>query len=147
MKYRKGIFVVTYKKERGKIFYLILKRKLHWVGWEFPKGGIEKGETLGKAVLRELSEETGQTPIKIKTYPVSGKYPYKKEYPDRIGFTGQTYKLFSAEVKGDKVTLDKTEHSGHKWADFDTAFSILTFPDEKICLNKVNKVLIKNKRK
>ena len=43
-KYRKAVFIVTYLKTKKGIKYLILKRKLHWVGWEFPKGGLEKKE-------------------------------------------------------------------------------------------------------
>ena len=40
-KYRPGIFIVTYRKNKGVIEYIILKRKMHWSGWEFPKGGLE----------------------------------------------------------------------------------------------------------
>jgi len=46
--YRKAVFVVVYRETKtGKDRkYLILKRKLHWKGWEFPKGGLEKGEKI-----------------------------------------------------------------------------------------------------
>lgn len=140
-KFRKGVFIVTYRKEKGKILYLILKRKLHWKGWEFPKGGAEANETLKQTALRELREETGQKAIKIKSYPLYGKYKYDKEYEDRKGFIGQTYQLFSAEIKNKKIRFDKKEHSGYKWLDFDKAFSLLSFPDKKVCLNCVNKKL------
>ncbi len=66
LKHRKGIFLVTYSKENGKTKYLILKRKLHWKGWEFPKGGIEPGESIKKTIKRELKEETGLKPLMIK---------------------------------------------------------------------------------
>ena len=52
MIYRKGFFIVTYSRTKEGIKYLILKRKLHWKGWEFPKGGLEKGESFEKAVKR-----------------------------------------------------------------------------------------------
>ena len=67
-KYRKGIFVVVYSKTKNKIEYLILKRKLHWKGWEFPKGGKRIYETLQMAVKREVKEETGLKPLKIKSF-------------------------------------------------------------------------------
>ncbi|MBR9704310.1 NUDIX domain-containing protein [Candidatus Pacearchaeota archaeon] len=144
-KYRKGVFVVTYRIKKNKILYLILKRKLHWKGWEFPKGGIKSKENLKKAVKRELYEETGQKPINIKQYPISGKYKYEKQFADRIGFIGQTYKLFSAELKEKKVKFDRLEHSGYKWFSFKKAYKKLTFDNKKKCLKIVNKDLEKTK--
>ena len=44
-KYRKSDFIVVYSKEKDKIKYIVLKRKLHWKGWEFPKEGMEDKET------------------------------------------------------------------------------------------------------
>ena len=58
-KYRKAVFIVAYSKINNKIEYLLLKRKLHWKGWEFPKGGAEEKENNLDAVKRELKEETG----------------------------------------------------------------------------------------
>ena len=64
-KYRRGIFIVTYSFEKRKPIYLILKRKLHWVGWEFPKGGKKDSESYEKSAKRETFEETGQRPSRI----------------------------------------------------------------------------------
>ena len=36
------------------LFYLLLKRKLHWVGWEFPKGGVEEKENPFEAVKTNI---------------------------------------------------------------------------------------------
>ena len=68
VKYRKAIFIVIYTITKKRIEYLILKRRLHWKGWEFPKGGIKFSETERKAVLRELKEETGLSSKKIKKF-------------------------------------------------------------------------------
>ena len=64
--YRNAVFIVTYRREKSKIFYLLLKRKLHWEGWEFPKGAIEGKEPVFLTIKRELKEETGQEPAVIK---------------------------------------------------------------------------------
>ncbi len=141
--YRKAVFIVTYRKHKGKILYLLLKRKLHWRGWEFPKGGIESNEPIRVAVKREAKEETGQFPMKIKSFKIQGNYPYDKQYPDRKGFIGQSYKLFSAEIKNPKVIFDKKEHSTYRWLDFDNAFRKLSWPNQKVCLNTVNNDLEK----
>ena len=55
--YRKSVFIVVYMQENNKIKYLVLKRKLHWKGWEFPKEGIEKNEEEGEAARRGVREE------------------------------------------------------------------------------------------
>lgn len=137
-RYRKGIFIVTYKIEKNKIKYLILKRKLHWKGYEFPKGGIEKFEFPSRTVRRELFEETGLVPKKIKNHHVKGFWNYKKEMNDRPGLVGQTWKLFSVLVEGDKIKIDKKEHSGFEWLSYKNALKKLTYENQKKCLEIVN---------
>jgi 8-oxo-dGTP pyrophosphatase MutT (NUDIX family) len=144
MKYRKAIFVVTYTVDKGKVYYLILKRKLHWKGWEFPKGGLETLKErlfIKKAVKREVVEETGLIPTKITRHNFSGKFKYEKPLKDRPGLIGQTYKLFSAKVKKKKPILKKNqdaEHSGYLWADYKKAMKKLTWPNQRKCLRIVN---------
>ena len=53
-KYRKAVFVVGYAKTQKGIEYILLKRKLHWKGWEFPKGKIDEGENKLETARREL---------------------------------------------------------------------------------------------
>lgn len=140
-KYRKAVFIVTYKKEKNKVFYLLLKRKLHWKGYEFPKGGIKHGEKLKNAAIRELKEETGYKAESISKHNISGKYSYPKSYQDRRGVIGQTYELFSAEVKGEKVNIDKMEHSSYIWLEFKKAVKLLKWPNQKKCLAHIHKRL------
>ena len=45
-KFRNAIFAVAYSREGDNIKYLLLKRKKHWIGWEFPKGGIDFFERI-----------------------------------------------------------------------------------------------------
>lgn len=140
-KYRAGVFVVTYKIEDKKIKYLILKRKLHWNGWEFPKGGMEKGETIYQAVKREIKEESGLEIIKIKKYNFKGRYNYDKKTRLDREFKGQSFKLFSAEVKLGKIKIDKIEHSGFKWCTFLQAIRLLTWYNQKKAIKIVDKEL------
>lgn len=138
MKYRKAIFIVIYAREKNKIYYLVLKRKLHWKGWEFPKGGIKFFERKRRAVRRETKEETGLDAIKIKKFKINGKYKYQKKIPERKGIIGQTFSLYAVEVKKGKVKIDKGEHSGYKWLEFEKAMKKLTWPNQKKCIAVVH---------
>ena len=145
-KYRKAVFIVAYKKTKNlfgkeKIKYLVLKRHLHWKGWEFPKGGAENGEKDLEIIQRELFEEIGQRGFNIKSYNYSGRYKYKERLEDRKGFIGQTFKLFSAEVKDKKIKIDKREHTTYKWMSFKKAMKILTWKNQQKALEIVNKNL------
>ncbi|MBU1129058.1 MAG: NUDIX domain-containing protein [Nanoarchaeota archaeon] len=139
MKYRQGVFFVVYFKKNEKIKYLILKRKLHWKGWEFPKGGFEKGEKILDVVKRELKEETGLEALNIKKFNFSEKYKYDKKYADRKGLVGQTFEaLYAIDVKKAKVVLDKKEHSEFAWKKFNRAFKKLTWENQRKCLKIVD---------
>lgn len=144
-KYRKAVFIVTYHRpNKEEILYLMLYRKLHWKGWEFPKGGVGRLELKIRAVKRESFEETGQNPIKIKSFRIHGKYKYHALLPDRPGYMGQKYKLYSAELKNKRIKFDKKEHSSYKWQDYKNAIKLLKWPNQRKCLRIVNGYLIKN---
>ena len=143
-KIRRAVFIVTYAIVDGKSHYLILKRHKHWTGWEFPKGGIERWEARRLTIKRELREETGLPPMKIRSFPVKGQYQYKKGCEDRPGIAGQTYKLYAVEVKKDRVKIDKREHSDYKWVSFQEALKKLTWPNQKKCLGIVELWLKRN---
>ena len=136
-KYRKSVFVVVYRKTSEGIKYLVMKRTLHWTGWEFPKGGINLGEKIEEAVKRELKEETGQFSLNIQKHNFSGKYKYDKKVLGRQ-FIGQTFSLYSAELKDDKIQVDKREHSDYKWLGFDKTLEKLTFSNQRKCLKIAN---------
>jgi len=140
---RPAVFIVVYSKDGNKIYYLLLKRKLHWKGWEFSKGKIESGESKEKAVRRETKEETGLKILKIKKFNFSGKYFYHRKLPDRADYIGQTFMLFSAEVKKGKIKLDKKEHSSHKWLEFNDAVKKLKWKNQKKSLRIVDEFLRK----
>lgn len=145
-KFRKGVFAVVYSIDSfGDLKYAILKRKKHWKGWEFTKGKVEKFETKRHAARREASEETGLKILSVKKFRNSDKYYYEKPLNDRPGIVGQTYKLFAVRAnKGDgKMKVDPKEHNGYKWASFNEAYKLLTWPNQKKCLRIIDKWLNK----
>ncbi len=142
-KYRPAVFIVVYRRTKNlfgkeKIKYLLLKRKHHWVGWEFPKGGIDKGEKPMETAIRETKEECGQEGFDFRKYNFSGKYEYGRVLKDGPGFVGQTYTLFSAEVKGKKIVFDKKEHFGYRWVSFEKAMRKLSKKNQRRALEIVD---------
>lgn len=138
-KLRPSVFIVTYYLDKNNSpFYILQKRKKHWKGWEFPKGGIERLETKRQTVKRELKEETGLNPIKITNHHKKGVWFYDKELKDRPGIKGQTWHLFSVEVKKSKLGLDKREHYIQKWVSYPQALKLLTHKNQKECLKLVH---------
>lgn len=140
-KYRVGVFIVVYRKNGKTINYLLLKRKLHWKGWEFPKGGKKAGESDFDTIKRELKEETGLKFISIQRYGKKGRYKYDKKALKDRNFYGQTYVLYSARVKSEKVKIDRREHTTYKWVGFHKAISMLTWMNQKESLYLVNEKL------
>lgn len=147
-KFRRAVFVVVYSRAKNMLNYLILKRKYHWRGWEFPKGGINKEESERSAVKRELMEETGLKPFNggIKRFNFHGQYLYKKRFSDRKDIIGQSFVLYAVEASHGKVKIDKKEHSSYIWLDFKSAMKKLTHSNQKKCLRIVNNYL-KNSKK
>jgi 8-oxo-dGTP pyrophosphatase MutT (NUDIX family) len=140
--YRPTVFMVVYSLGK-EIRYLVLHRTLHWNGWEFPKGGIEKREKNRDAILRELKEETGLKPVKIADMKIRGRFDYPRLHPDRPCVKGQSWRLFAVEVAGKKIRIDCREHDRYKWLGFASAHRILTWSDQRRCLKATDIVLRK----
>jgi len=140
-KYRKGIFCVVYTAKP--VCYLLLHRKLHWSGWEFPKGGSLAREKTENTVKREIKEETGLKAIETRQFPINGSFIYDKKTQAERKFKGFRYVLFSCSVKKGKIRLDKKEHDDFKWCRYSQALKLLKWPNQKRCLKIVNNTIKK----
>lgn len=137
-KYRKGVFCVIYAVESNKKpIYLILKRKIHWKGWEFCKGGLMKNEKIEYAVKREVREETGLKILNLKKYNMRGKFIYNNKTQNERKVKGMSFVLFSCEVKKARVKISK-EHSSYKWVNYSRALKLLTWKNQKKYLRLVD---------
>lgn len=133
--------MVVYHLEDSVPKFLIQKRKLHWKGYEFPKGGVEKFESKRKTIRREMKEEVGLKIVKIKNHNKKGKYLYTKELKDRPGIIGQTYSLYSVQVEKGIPKHDKKEHYSSEWLSYREAMKKLSWENQKECLKMVHKYI------
>lgn len=105
--------------------------------WDFPRGGIEKGESEEETARREIWEETGIEDLEfIPGFREKTFWFYRREeetiYKEAIFLLAQT--------KTEEVKLS-FEHKGYKWLNYEEAEKQLTFKNGKVILEKANKFL------
>jgi len=132
---------LIFRKEGGKRFYLLLhyqrgmRRQDPY--WDFPKGHIEKGETEGKAMRREVFEETGIRDLElVPKFREVIKYFFKWE--------GETiFKMvvyYLGETKEREVKISP-EHIGYQWLPYKEAVEQSTFKNAKEIIKKAEEFL------
>ncbi len=115
--------------------------------WTFPKGHVEKGESLNQAIIREIGEEVGLKQVKIVKKLGEREYIAKdpKEGRIRRKVTDFLVEVFgSAELKVEKSSGIKDA----KWFDLDEILELKRYKDaEKTLLQAIDylKGTIKNK--
>jgi len=80
--------------------------------WQFPQGGIDKGEEVKEALFREMLEEIGTDKAKI-----IGEYPewISYDFPSKVAkkmkpYKGQTQKYFLLKFKKNAKININTKH-------------------------------------
>ena len=123
---------IIFRKEKNKIFYLLLYYQAGH--WDFPKGHVEKGEKETETVKREVKEETGLEDIKfIEGFKEWIKYFFKDK--GKTVFKTVIFYLVETRTKEVKISW---EHIGYKWLLYDKALEQLTFKNAKDILKKAN---------
>lgn len=101
--YRFSVHAVIANNE-GKV--LLLMSTYGGGRWGLPGGGVEPGETVHQAIIRECMEEIG---LKVVIKAFTGLY-YHKSYNSQVG-------IFRCELpEGAEIRLS-SEHSEYRWFD------------------------------
>jgi 8-oxo-dGTP pyrophosphatase MutT (NUDIX family) len=121
MRYRRDVsagVIVYHRGSDGCRFLLLLSKLTKRPLWEFPKGGVDEGETLLQAALRELEEETGLSRDQVRI--VDG-FEHKEDYrftsgkeDDRV-FVRKAVTYFRAEAAHTDIRLSAHEASDFAW--------------------------------
>ena len=129
--------------EGGRSFLLLPSRLTRTPMWEFPKGGVEEGETEREAAVRELLEETGLGPGAVE---VSEGFVAEEKYFFTLGQAGSrrlvmkrvTYYL--ARALTDRVLISH-EASDFRWLPFAEARRLVRFRAKQDVLDRAERWL------
>ncbi|MGV6862716.1 MAG: NUDIX hydrolase [Putridiphycobacter sp.] len=75
--------------------------------WDIPKGKLEKGEKIKKAAIREIVEECGVNPPKIKQHLIDTYHTY--EYKGKLVLKRTYWYWMTANEKDTKLVPQKEE--------------------------------------
>lgn len=92
-KYRKNVAAIIVN-EHGEI--LICERRGNKNAWQFPQGGVDKGESVQEALTREIFEEVGleQSAYSVGTEKGGYKYLYPSKVAQKKKHIGQEQSYF-----------------------------------------------------
>ncbi|KAG0175944.1 hypothetical protein DFQ29_006748 [Apophysomyces sp. BC1021] len=92
--------------------YLLVKKPRKDHAWQFPQGGIDPGETLTEAALRELAEECG-TDLKAQLLDQEAAGVYQYRFPSK--FIEKKKKWRGIGAKGAECALSQVEFVRASW--------------------------------
>jgi bis(5'-nucleosidyl)-tetraphosphatase len=133
--FEKSAGAIVFRKEDSRIYYLLLRYQMGH--WGFPKGIIEKGETMEETARREIKEETGIEDIRF----VEGFKEWIKYFFKLKGKTIFKIATFLLVETGQKKVEISFEHKGFKWLSFEEALKQITHKNGKEVLKKANNFL------
>jgi dihydroneopterin triphosphate diphosphatase len=134
-------FVFPVSGYRGAWQFLLLKRKpvpTYQLDafWQGVTGGVEEGESVAQTAYRELLEETSLIPKSIEAIDLVYSYAllpaWRHRYKPEI--TTITEHVFVALVDSAQEPILSEEHTEFCWCDFDQAYELLEFRENKQAL-------------
>ena len=117
MLYRPNVAAIV-RKPGGWI--LVAERSDYPDAWQFPQGGVKKGETHERALERELMEEIGLPASKYAIAGERGPYRYRfRTGRKKEGYVGQEQRYYLVDLLEPEFEFDfgeeKPEFRSARW--------------------------------
>lgn len=103
---RKGVKCLI--EHQGK--FLFIRNSYGSKKWTIPGGGVNRGESLESATIRETQEELNITPSNLTNI---GIYVHEKEYKH------DSLTIFYTKIQSPKFTINPIEIEEARWMSFD----------------------------
>jgi 8-oxo-dGTP pyrophosphatase MutT (NUDIX family) len=125
---------VIYREVRNSRLFLLLQNAGRW---DFPKGGMEKGESEMQTVVREVKEETGLTDLKI----VPGFRKVIEYFYRREGKNIHKQVVYLLGVTDEEKVKISFEHQGYGWFPYREALERATYDNSRVTLTEAEKFI------
>ncbi len=126
------------RKVKGDIEFLLLKRSekdIYPGVWQMVTGSILSGEKAYDAVIREIKEETGLTPLKLWVVP------YMNSFYSRYRNHVCMVPVFCALVEGNHDIIISDEHVEYKWINKSEAVKSLAWIGQRNSVEIIHEYL------
>ena len=131
--YRRGVGMIIINDD-GRFW---LGKRIGTEAWQFPQGGIDKGEKVRDAMYRELQEETGLEKDMVEIISISKRWlvyhiPHVfQRHSKKFDGAMQKWYLLKLIDNDSKINLNASGHAefdAWKWGDKDAAIkSVIRF--------------------
>jgi 8-oxo-dGTP pyrophosphatase MutT (NUDIX family) len=121
---------------------LLIRRAPHRIFpglWQCVTGGVEAGERIPEAAMREVREETGLGPDEIEAfYDLDQVAPFYDEGADAVVISA----IFAARVRPDAEAHESWEHDGLRWVPAADAPGLAIWPSYGESVRRVRELLL-----
>ncbi|MFA4886678.1 MAG: NUDIX domain-containing protein [Candidatus Nanoarchaeia archaeon] len=126
---------ILFRKEAGKILYLLLDTGNRW---DLPKGLREENENEEEVVIREVFEETGIKDLKFLDFKRKVSFMFKVDGQ----LVAKEVVLILAQTKEKEVKVS-FEHKAFKWCGYEEVIELIKFKNYQDTIRRANDYLEK----
>jgi 8-oxo-dGTP diphosphatase len=130
------------RPDADRLEILLIRRAAHRIFpglWQCVTGGIEAGERVPAAAMREVAEETGLGPDEIEAwFDLDQVAPFYDEGTDAVVVSA----IFAARVRPDAEPRASWEHDGLRWVPASEAPRLAIWPSYAESIRRVREQLL-----
>ncbi|MDG6902063.1 MAG: NUDIX domain-containing protein [Nitrososphaerota archaeon] len=126
---------VVFRDSPSGRMYLLLQNAGRW---DFPKGGVEKGESEKETALREVAEETGLMDLKfLPGFRKVIEYFYRRD--GKNVHKRVVYLLASTASESVKISF---EHQGYGWFPYHEAVKKASYENSRVTMGEAERFIL-----